>query len=241
MEPPKKKHFRFSKSALTLFQQCPERFKYAYVDQLEDMGGPEAMLGQRIHQMFFDYYNTIDLSSIKSEEDLIKHGQRYDDGLVAVHLRNFLSFNCKMYASLKNKKLIKPIMMEQKMIHPTLNLSGLVDAVFKDDDDNILILDYKTGKFSEYRLMEYRLELAVYDELIRTNTHYVPTHWGIKFSKFGIVWKEPVQPLYFKQIILPLMEMMKKDMANHVYEPKTGPLCLYCPFKKRCSAWGGVK
>ena len=241
MDLSKKKHFRFSKSALTLYQQCPERFKYSYVDQIEDKGGPEAMLGQRIHKLFFDYYSTLDLENIKSEEDLIEHGKRFDDGVVAVHLRNFLSFNCKMYAGLKNKKLIKPIMMEQKMIHPTLNLSGLVDAVFQDDSGDIMIMDYKTGKFSEYRLMEYRLELAVYDELIRTNTHYVPTHWGINFSKPGIIWKEPIQPLYFEQMIEPLMETMKKAMVDHTYTPKTSMLCLYCPHKKRCSAWGGVR
>ena len=241
MNYPKRKHFRFSKSALTLYQQCPERFKYSYVDQIQDMGGPEAMLGQRIHKMFCDYYTMIDLPSIKSEEDLIKHGKGYDDGVVAEHLRNFLSFNCKMYANLKNKSLIKPIMMEQKMIHPTFNLSGLVDAVFQDDNNDIMIMDYKTGKFSEYRLTEYRFELAVYDELIRTNTHYSPTHWGIFFSKPGILWKEPVQPLYFKQIIEPLMTHITKNMADHTYSPKTSMLCLYCPFKKRCSAWGGVK
>ena len=233
--------FRFSKSAIQLFQQCPEKFSYVYIHHLPDMGGPESMLGQKIHQVFFEFYSMMNVNEIKTEEDLVKYAEKYKDGRISDHLAHFLSFNLQIFRSLRNKHLIKPLMAEQKMYCPELNLSGLVDVVFADDDDNVLVMDYKTGKYNPAKLPEYRMELSVYAELIKRMTSYTPTHWGIKFSKPGVVWIEPIQPKYFETTVIPVMEDMKKAMEKKEYPPKTGPLCMYCPMKSRCSAFGGAK
>lgn len=232
---------RLSKSALQTFKQCPEKFYFTHVLRLEDPSGPEAALGQHIHKAFADFYQTLDFSKIKTPMDLVAEIMKYDTGGSRDHYSNFASFNVGRYKKLKNKMLIKPLMMEEKIVHPEHELVGVIDAVYQDDNGNVLVMDYKTGKYSPERIFEYRMELSIYATLIAKTTSYVPSHWGIFFSKSGNFWQEPIIPDYFDKNVLPLIADAKEAIKRGEFEPKRSPLCMYCTFKNRCSAWGGPK
>ena len=234
---------RLSKSALQTFKQCPEKFYFTHVLRLEDPSGPEALLGQHIHKSLADFYQTLDFTNIKTPMDLVAEIMKYDTGGCREHYTNFASFNVGRYKKLKNKLLIKPIMMEQKIVHPDLaiDLVGVVDAVFQDDNGNVLVMDYKTGKFDPGRIHEYRMELAVYTELVAKTTSFVPTSWGILFTKSGNFWNEPIIPDYFAKTVVPLVAAAKEAIKGGKFEPTRSPLCMYCTFKNRCSLWGGPK
>lgn len=232
---------RLSKSALQTFRQCPEKFKYVYIDHLPDLGGAESMLGKKIHEVFFEYHKTLNVEKVKSEKDLVVHAELFKENHYAKHLGHFVDFTCDMYRNLKNKTLVRPILAEEKFIHPTMHLSGLVDAVFQDDDGNCLVMDYKSGKFDQRKIPEYRMELSVYAEFVKLRTSYTPTHWGIFFSSVGVRWTEPVDPKYFDEVVVPLYNSTRASIKKKQYLPNIGPLCMYCPFKNRCSAWGGIK
>jgi ATP-dependent exoDNAse (exonuclease V) beta subunit len=231
----------FSKSAVTTYLQCPEKFLHQYITKVPDLSGPEAQIGQHLHEIYNDYYKTLDLEMVKTEDDLIKHAMDYDDGMLTKQLHNFAAFNCNMFVTLKEKKFIKPVMAEEKMFLPSLNLSGLVDAVFEDGEGNCLVLDYKTGKYDSRRLLDYRLELSVYDHLLRALTRFRPTHWGILFTAPGVLWKEPIVPTHFTTNVKPVLEKMRIGMIKREFPPTTSLLCMYCSMKNICTAFGGKK
>jgi len=209
---------------------------WIYIKEVPDSTGPEALTGKHLHQIFFDYYKTLDIKKI-SDEYLIRHAMDYDNGALSDHLQNFAAFNCYIYSSLKDKAKIKPVLIEEHLFYPKLNMSGYVDAIFEDDDNNCMVLDYKTGKFDEKRLHEYRQELSIYSELAKESKRCKPTHWGISFTKSGVFWKENIQPDYFKTSVLPLFKELRESIAKQLFPPNVGPLCLYCSMKNRCSAW----
>jgi len=243
-KPNKEYKRRLSKSALQTFQQCPEKFQFTHVLGLKDPSGPEAMIGQYIHKSFADFYQTLDLDKLKTPMDLVADIMRYDSGGMREHFINFASFNVGRYKKLKKfgkEMFMKPLLSEEKIQHPDLELVGIVDAVFQDEKGDIIVLDYKTGKYHPERITDYRMELSIYTELVARTTSYVPTHWGIFFTKSGMFWQEKIQPKYFNDVVLPLIAKAKKAVDSGIFEPKIGPLCMWCSLKSSCSAWGGPK
>ena len=85
------------------------------------------------------------------------------------------------------------------------------------------------------------MELSIYTEMVKDLTPHKPTHWAIKFTKPGVLWREPVDPTYFKREVVPLMQKIRRAVADNDFPPKVGPLCLWCSQKGRCSAFGGPK
>lgn len=230
----------FSKSSLLTYKQCPHKFELVKLQGLEDVAGPEAMMGRHLHAVFDEYLTKI-YEPEHDETRIRKDIMAYNNGALDVHLHNFAEFVLGMRATLIDKKLVRPIFAERLLEHDKYPIHGYVDAIFKDEAGETLVLDYKTGAYNSYKIPEYRLELSIYRELAARKQNINATHWGIFFTKAGVFWREKCNPTYFETEVLPLIAKIKDNIKKGGFEPVFSVLCLYCSLKGACKLYGGKK
>ncbi|HET6370086.1 MAG TPA: PD-(D/E)XK nuclease family protein [Nitrospiria bacterium] len=64
----------FSYSRLETYEQCPQKFKFAYLDQIEsDIEGIESFMGSRVHEALYKLYFDLRHTKIDSLDEIIVH------------------------------------------------------------------------------------------------------------------------------------------------------------------------
>ncbi len=64
----------FSHSRLSCFEQCPQKFKYKYIDKIETeiQESIEAFLGKRVHESLEKLYHDLRLDRLNSREEILE-------------------------------------------------------------------------------------------------------------------------------------------------------------------------
>ena len=153
--------FRASSFRLRMFQQCPKRYKFHYIDDLARIYGkprPYFTMGDNIHAALKDF-----LSIVPVEERTVARLENL--------LREKWQSNRKGFKDLDDEKQwgeralsqvrwfaqsqdlsVTPIMLEDfhsAELSPKITLVGRIDRVDKEAEGGLHIIDYKTGKMPE--------------------------------------------------------------------------------------------
>lgn len=210
---------RMSKSAVNTYLQCPYLFKLSYIDKVEMKKTPYAMnRGIDIHSIFEEFF------AVKGTiNDAIKALHRSEDGMrffraveSAASLATFLSPD--------GKTMPKLAAAEKKMYSKELNFVGIVDAIFSDGNE-YLLLDYKTGK--EHPLKNYYFELALYAILAEKELGTIISYWGIYFIDSRRLVYEKINREKIDKANQVLNDVRKKIMGRH-FEKKVSQMCKTC-------------
>ena len=217
---------KLSKSAVLTYLQCPNKFRLQYIERIPQEAIKALERGTEIHSLveeFFKHERKIEeaknetLKKVKDEE----HKKAID------HIERFAK-----QISRDGKTILVPVLQETKMYDPTLNFSGVVDAVFIDGSD-VLVLDWKTGQ--EHPLEQYRFELSMYKYLVEVEHPAIRvTHYGIYFvDKNKLVIEEANMKETIKSI--ELIKEVRKRINEKMFEKNPGWYCKFCPyFGKQC-------
>ena len=160
----------YSFSQLQLFQQCPRKYQYKYVDQIKEKefeSSPDLILGQSVHKVLENLYNNVNVFKIPNLEDVMEdfHNTRNEEMEKATkekplqikgqqtledYIRrgeHYVNAYYKKYAPFENIKVIAT----ESMMHFQLDkdgqkkFRGVIDRIDKDGD-TFIINDYKTNK-----------------------------------------------------------------------------------------------
>lgn len=160
----------YSFSQLQLFQQCPRKYQYKYVDQVKEKefeSSPDLILGQSVHKVLENLYNNVNVFKIPSLEDVMEdfHNTRNEEMEKATkekplqikgqqtledYIRrgeHYVNAYYKKYSPFENVKVIAT----ESMMHFQLDkdgqkkFRGVIDRIDKDGD-TFIINDYKTNK-----------------------------------------------------------------------------------------------
>jgi len=198
---------RLSKSSILLYKQCPRKWRYRYIDKIKVVVVSLPLIdGKAIHSIF-EYALKIDVFSRLTIIDRIKKHKNYIK--YKDHCDNFINEVVNNLDSL-------PLKLEMYVNNTELNFIGYIDAVFKDSDNNVLVLDYKTGK--SHPLSDYYFELALYAWTYEQATGEKASHYGIFFSKTG---EFPREKISAKEIEKALKEV-KKTREQIEYGKRVG-------------------
>ena len=208
-----------SKSQANLFLQCPYKWKKCYIDKIKSEPSYPMLRGIRIHKKIENFYG-------KNKSDF--------------ELKKFNIFETKRLQQLKDlgktdTKYMKPIFQELKMQDEELGLKGIVDAVFINPvDDELIVIDWKSGKYCPEKFDEYRFELAVYVELLKASGNADKIkYWGICFVDQDELFFEEVDEKYIKKMYQ-IMDEVREGIEKGEYPAKKNCWCMYCQFKKEC-------
>ncbi len=256
-----------SPSSIKTFKQCPRKYYYQYILKLETFPNIHTLRGNIAHSVlehFFDIDTSlIDLNNCEAhlkmivQKLLLKEWQNAKDELDKLklpqekHMHYFeetlmMLFNwtdlflTKIHAkkgTFAERFTALTPMRELLFTSETYHAKGFIDAIEKNDDGTVRIMDYKTS--SSQNLDDHILQLAIYSLLYFDKHGQLPKQAGIYFLK----GRETTLDVDHA-----LLEMAKKEIQhvhdntattdiNH-YQKIVTPLCKWstgkCDFYDTC-------
>jgi hypothetical protein len=133
-----------SPTMLSVFNECPYKFKIIYVDNRRPMYKPEFEFGKTIHRIIAEYYKLLPSDATPSDVPMIlgsaiKRVMGYLDENVVRYFRCFENFEKQRLSWHINPK---PLFFEAEVKRGQLR--GVIDAAFKRNGQTIIV-DWKTG------------------------------------------------------------------------------------------------
>lgn len=194
--------------------------------------------GLEFHKKADELYDSIHKKSFL-EEDIIDV-QEYLSALLpnTPLFRKFVIMETKKYKRLKRQKRLDvffPLHREIFLRNEKYMFNGIVDRIDKLTDGNYAVVDYKTGKFSEYGVEGYEFELLGYKMLVDSNNILdkpvlrgcivFPKEMRRKWFDFTV----PTPKAWFKKVIDTREKISRKE-----FDKKEGILCNWCPYMEEC-------
>ena len=244
-----------SPSRASQFKTCPKQFEYANVIKITEPTNDVQAKGTTIHtalELLFD-----ELPKNRTKDKLHKlfrnewNNIRNDDefsnlftskeeerawGLDAYKLLS-------NYLQLEDPKEIEPLERERWVRGriEDLNLRGILDRMDEDEDGNLVILDYKSGKAPNPKYKEPRFfALKLYALLIEQEIGKMPTELKLIYLKNSTVHSLKVNSQMLAEVrseILGIWEDIKVSFENENFPAIKNTLCNWCYYKPICPAY----
>jgi len=244
-----------SPSSIKLYQQCPRKYYYQYIQKLKTLPNIHLVRGNVAHtvlEKFFDIdvsdYSLDDFKPKLSnvlQELLLQEWSAAKNKLDALNLSNdqyqfyfeetlLMLFNwleqfaneIKYQHGTFQERFNKLTPVREKYyLSKAFNVRGYIDAIEKINDE-IRIMDYKTS--SSFNIMDHKLQLAIYALLYQELHGELPHKVGIYFLKDKpkiIKVDEQLVEFAKKEIELVHQNTESEDIAD--YPKKPSGLCKY--------------
>ena len=169
---------KLSKSSILCLKKCPYLFKLQFIDKVKmEQEGEALKKGKEVHDLLQQLY----MAKTDNIQDAITRASELAQFPIYYEIvDNVLRFNARV----NNGKMLKPLLLERKMLDETLDFSGVVDVVHAAGKD-IAVIDYKTGRAHHTRDgsidEDYLFELVMYAYLVERELKIAVTHIGIWF------------------------------------------------------------
>ena len=228
-----------SKSKINTFIECPRKFKYRYIDEITEEANKYMLLGTEVHEIAEEI--AIELMEGNEIDDVFSNLD-YDEKLED-HIRGLEKFFNDIYSNGYEIFSAEEFIVDEKS-----NMNGIVDIVIRNENDELIIFDYKTGQPRD--IGKYKLELCVYKILLESKYPELNVvSAGIYFTSAGayrIANFESSNMDYFKSqskgdigdgdfdYVDAVVDNLYETMDRNYYITKKGYLCRFCFYKEMC-------
>ena len=237
---------RLSKSKVNTFLQCRRQFKYQYINEIEQIPNDAMILGTDVHEIAERFVKNGGISSEnyrdKLDEIAEEVGSEFD---LKIHLDHLAEFFEEVFHNPDMKYEV--FCAEEFLFDEEHNFAGLCDLVVRDENNDIIIIDYKTGRSNSIK--KYRLELMYYKMLLEAKYPNIDIiSAGIFFTKDGkfrfINFVECQEKGAFctqrdYDAALELLDFIREEIEAERFNPNKQYICKYCGYKERCEQDGG--
>ncbi len=238
---------RLSFSRIDTYQNCPRRFRYAYVDRLPTVPGPALSFGSSIHAALEAFYDR-KLPDRPSEDDLL--GWLYEawdsTGFEELPRDEQLSYYrhaqdvLRRYHRRVGDAYRLPATTEAWFELPIgfeAVVVGSIDRVDVDDDGRFHVIDYKTNrKVKDRARVAGSLQLAIYALACRHLFGSLPATVCLDFVVPGVEVRVPVEELDLEAARTAILDVAA-SIREERYEPTPNRLCDWCDHRAVCPAW----
>ena len=228
-----------SKSKINTFIECPRKFKYRYIDEITEEANKYMLLGTEVHEIAEEI--AIELMEGNEIDDVFSNLD-YDEKLED-HIKGLEKFFNDIYSNGYEIFSAEEFIVDEKS-----NMNGIVDIVIRNENDELIIFDYKTGQPRD--IGKYKLELCVYKILLESKYPELNVvSAGIYFTSAGayrIANFESSTMDYFKSqskgdigdgdfdYVDAVVDNLYETMDRNYYITKKGYLCRFCFYKEMC-------
>lgn len=239
----------FSYSQLEAYKRCPRQYKYNYILRIPVAPTSQESFGITIHKTLQNFYhefltnNKVDIkrllkiykenwipigyASLAHQNRMKKEGQKM--------LRGF--FN-KFHN--QNNKIVNLEKMFKIKLTKDVYLTGKIDRVDLYKNNEIEIVDYKTGQQPDEKILKKSLQLSIYALAANDRNLFNKKINQINLTFFFLQNLEKVtikrtgkEIEQVKKEIIDLVSEIRKE----TYPPNVGPICDFCPYRIICEAW----
>ncbi|WP_296849430.1 PD-(D/E)XK nuclease family protein, partial [uncultured Methanobrevibacter sp.] len=227
-------------SKINTYLKCPREFKYRYIDEIEVEPNEYMELGTNVHLIAEKYakiYGDNPQENPRYYLDLIARQEKINVDEIDTHLDSLASFFNTAFIE-KDYKLFS---QEEYLIDEKHNFSGITDIILETADEDLIVIDYKTGSSSSFN--KCRLELGYYKMLVESNYDRNVISAGIFFTK-----DNKLRLLHFKdndnkRIYMCNQELkegldtlyeVRKNVNEAKFPKEEQFLCRYCTYSSIC-------
>ncbi len=241
-----------SASSMTTFLQCPLKFKFSRIDRIKEPATEPMILGSFVHEILEEFYKasaderTFDTArSIGRDLWDSKWAKEADE----VGVRDINQFRWKAWWCIENLFTLEdPQQMNlagvETKVDDTINgvrVLGFVDRYLHDDDGNVVVADYKTGKVPLPKWSADKVfQIMVYVLMLEQMLEQPVVSGEIIYLKEGkVVAYEPTQKRRSEtiQTITSVRKEVEDSCEAGAFQTKPSRLCDWCHYKPICPAW----
>jgi putative RecB family exonuclease len=245
----------YSHSKLTTYQQCPQKYKFRYIDEIPPpIRSIELHLGTTVHAALEKLYADAKQGQVTSLDDLLIFYQgKWDEGYLPQMRIVRAKTTARTYFDLGHQMLkdyhwtfypftqSTTLELEEKFTFPLSNdneIRGIIDRLAKSEDGTLEIHDYKTSRrLPSTEQVANDVQLALYEIAIRhrwPETGNISLIWHyLAFDKEIKITKTPQQ---LETVTRNTLGLIRRIEATTSFPFQVTPLCNWCEYKEICPA-----
>lgn len=227
----------WSFSRYSTYKQCPLKLKLSAIDRIREPGNEAMQRGDAIHKLAEKY--------IKGEGRALPP-----------ELKLFGDEIKKLRAQYKKKKISGMVVEDNwsftkdwdetqwdDWIHCWLRIK--LDCAHHEDDETLIITDWKTGKFRAEMNEEYVEQLELYAlAALLLHEHIQQVKPRLAYLDLGITYPEADKPLVFTRADIPRLKKLwekrtKAMLSDQQFAPRPNDKCRWCFYRASNKAAGG--
>ncbi len=239
---------RLSFSRIDTYQQCSLRFRYRYVDQLPGKTATYLSFGTSVHSAL-ELFHERTLFGMPSEEDLLSFLFDHWDssGYAKVSRERQLDDYRRAQTVLQRyhrrvADSYRPAADTEKWFELPVGdeamVVGSIDRVDVDDDGDLHVVDYKTGKLRDREKVRGSLQLAIYALACEHLYGRLPASVALDYVVADVEVRVPVAELDLDGARAAVRDTAREILAES-FEPTPTRLCDWCDHQSVCPAWEG--
>lgn len=238
-----------SYSKLSEYGQCPQKFKYHYVLKYPTKSSAALFLGQVVHDSIKNMYGLVGDIEIKHDifrkkwaEHRAKARSQNEFELTEAEEAQFGKAGLHMITTFDNSTYTEvPAYSEElfrtQLVFGKIDFLGKIDRLgFVDNSTEMIVTDYKTGKFSPKFLDTFQIYAYVWlanelgikvrsGQMFFLNENQIITK-TLADIEFGTV----------KDVLIEKSMDIYNALQNDDFQAVKSPLCGWCDFKQFCPA-----
>ena len=241
-----------SPSAIAKFRECPQKYKFSYIDKIKEPPSWQMYLGSFVHEVLEHLYkqpadqrNNETLKELAAKLWAENNWPRKIEELPEL-LGSLGDFKRSAFEAMTNLWALEdPSMVE--LDHMELEIStsidgvqlfGIVDRVASDPDGSVVISDYKTGKIPDPRFnsddqkwFQLLLYAAMYEATTGKLAKRLEYYYLAKNTKHELeVSNEKLQVA--KEVVVTVRRGIDEASASGEFSCNVTNLCNWCHYKK---------
>ncbi|MCL4374330.1 ATP-dependent helicase [Patescibacteria group bacterium] len=240
----------FSYTQLDTFLACPLKYKYTYILGIPTSPQAALVFGTTIHQTLQRFYQEFKTNPGLDRQRLLEIYRHqwipvgYTTAAQQKKMRAQGEFYLKRYFRQFHHQTLQVEAIEQPFkvnIAPHLYMAGKIDRIDRWKNNDIEIIDYKTGQKPQEKQLIGNLQLPLYALAVmnRYRSQRQPLH-RLHLSFIYLAGAEKYTVQLETNTLEKAKAKIKTTVANlHAsqFPAKVGPACRICPFRTVCEAW----
>jgi RecB family exonuclease len=232
---------RLSYSSISLYERCPQAFKFQYEDRMPTSTSPALAFGDSLHRTLHRFHDRpvpvppslAELHEMLADE-WVSDGYRDpgEEQLYLDHARQVLTD----YHGENAPSFRIPAALEFRFTVEVegVQLSGVIDRMDRLPGGGYEIVDYKTNRRLPPQMrIDQDLQLSVYHLAAKEI-------WGIEPERLTLYYLLPRQRMSTSRTPADIDDTRRRiaavaeRIAAGQFEPRANPLCDWCDFQARC-------
>jgi putative RecB family exonuclease len=252
----------YSHTQLSVFEECPQRYKFHYLDRVRKLGdqSAEAFVGSRVHETLQKLYDDLKCGKLDSLGELVAYyeGQWQRnwnaairivrDGFSETHYHEY-GVRCiqNYYQRYQPFCQSQTLMTEFHLVFPldsegVYQLQGYIDRLARRRDGIYEIHDYKTGTtLPSQAHADSDRQLALYQIGLQScwkNVERVELIWHYVGIDSTLVSQRSEAEL--AELSKSTVRLIDRIESCRDFQPVKSVLCEWCEYRSQCPAWKHV-
>lgn len=225
---------RISKSNFMTFDFCKYLYKKEVIDGIRSPPTPVMELGTDLHK----YYENIIMSVDQTLDYGTEENPRFDEDALNI-ITNINQFEDDR-KEIIDPLLYPPVICEEKFTKiitiddVEITMVGKPDAVFREDDGTLNIMELKTGNWKDYKKSKIRKELVFYAMLLEDQVEGEITNISWFYPKANYFDTEPIKKRTKTAVMKQFDRMIESYKLDDWFAPYHENKCANCQFLKEC-------